>query len=219
MLVALGTLASAQTKGTKATKKAAAQLLDYSFTHPDAKVRYHSSGMVLSIHSDASYHSEAKARSRVAGHFILADSMQQPTLAPKPADQLPPHNGAILIISSILPMVVASATEAELAALYYNAREACTVRTILTEMGHPQPPTPIQTDNEVAVGLALDTVKQRRSKAIDMRFYWIRDRIQQGQFLVYWRPGSENDADYFSKHHPIQHHITMRPRFLTTPKE
>jgi hypothetical protein len=112
-------------------------------------------------------------------------------------------------------MVVASATEAELAALYYNAREACTVRTILTEMVHPQPPTPIQTDNEVAVGLAHNTVKQRRYKAIDMHFYCIRDLIQQGHFLVYWRPGRENYADYSSKHHPTKRHIVKRSRFLT----
>jgi Mrp family chromosome partitioning ATPase len=77
--------------------------------------------MILSIHSDASYHSETKACSRDAGHFILTESLQHPTVAPKPADTLPAHNGAILIINSILPMVVASATEAELAALYYNA--------------------------------------------------------------------------------------------------
>jgi hypothetical protein len=88
--------------------------------------------MILSIHSDASDHSKAKARSPVAGHFILTNSLQHPTVAPKPADPLTAHNGAILIISSILPMIVASATEAELVALYYNAREACTVRTILT---------------------------------------------------------------------------------------
>ena len=163
--------------------------------------------MVLSIHSNASYHSETNARSRIAGHLILTDKLQQPTVAPKPGDTLPPDNGAILVISAILPMVVASATEVELAALYYNAREACTIRTTLTEMGHPQPPTPIQTDNEVAVGLALNNVKQRRSKATDMCFYWIRDQIQQGHFLVYWRPGKQNKADYFSKHHPAKHHI------------
>ena len=215
MLVALGTLASAQTQGTQATKRAANQLLDYCFTHPNARVRFHASGMVLAIHSDASYHSEAQARSRVAGHFILSDALPDPANAPKPATAPPPHNGAILIISSILPMVLASATEAELAALYYSAREACSIRTTLTKMGHPQPPTPIQTDNEVAVGLALNKVKQRRSKAIDMRFYWIRDRIDQGQFLVYWRPGKENDADYFTKHHPTPHHIAQRPRYLT----
>jgi hypothetical protein len=47
----------------------------------------------------------------------------------------------------------------------------------LEELGHPQPPTAIQTDNECANGIANDTVKQRRSKAMDMRFYWIRNRI------------------------------------------
>ena len=117
MLVALGTLASAQTQGTQATKRAANQLLNYCFTHTNDRVRFHASGMFLAIHSDASYHSEAQARSRVAGHFILSDALTDPANAPKPATAPPPHNGAILIISSILPMVLASATEAELAAL------------------------------------------------------------------------------------------------------
>ena len=39
-----------------------------------------------------------------------------------------------------------------------------------------------------------------------MRFYWIRDRVRQGQFIVYWRNGDSNRADYFSKHHPATHH-------------
>ena len=86
MLVALGTLASAQTKGTQATKKAANQLLDCCFTHPDAKVRCHSSGMVLIIHSDASYHSETRARSRVAGHFVLSDAFPTPPRRPNQAN-------------------------------------------------------------------------------------------------------------------------------------
>jgi hypothetical protein len=92
MLVALGTLASAQTKGTQATKKASEQLLSYCFTHPVAKIRYHTSGMIPSIHSDVSYHSKAKDRSRVAGHFIITNSLQHPTVAPKPADPLPAQN-------------------------------------------------------------------------------------------------------------------------------
>ena len=216
MLVALGTLASAQTNGTTATAKAATQLLNYCATHPDAKVRFHASGMTLSIHSDASYLSEDKARSRAAGYFHLADPLPDPTKAPRPVDPTQRRNGAILILSTIMPMVLSSATEAELAALFYNAKEACVLRTTLEEMGHPQPATPIQTDNAVAVGLAHDTVKQRRSKAIDMRFYWIRDRVKNGQFLIYWRKGSDNDADYFSKHHATKHHINVRPNFFNT---
>ena len=37
MLVALGTLATAQTKGTEATMKECVRLLNYAATHPDAK--------------------------------------------------------------------------------------------------------------------------------------------------------------------------------------
>jgi hypothetical protein len=77
-----------------------------------------------------------------------------------------------------------SATEAEFGALFHNACDAVPLHTALIEMGHPQPDTPIQTDNACAAGISNKTVKQRRSKAIDMRFYCICDRIKQGQFLV-----------------------------------
>jgi hypothetical protein len=86
-------------------------------------------------------------------------------------------------------------------------------------LGHPQPPTPIQTDNSTAAGIATDSVKQKRSKAMDMQFYWIRDRVRQGQYLVYWRKGSTNRADYFtSKHHPALHHQAIRSSYLHMPK-
>jgi hypothetical protein len=41
-------------------------------------------------------------------------------------------------------------------------------------------------------------MKQRRSPAMDMRFYWIRNRVQQNQFHIYWRPGTKNLGDYFT---------------------
>jgi hypothetical protein len=81
-------------------------------------------------------------------------------------------------------------------------------------MGWPQPATPIQTDNLCAKGIIYDTVKQRRSKAIDMRFYWLRDCVRQGQFRVHWKKGSDNYADYFTKHHSPAHHRQMRGTYL-----
>jgi hypothetical protein len=109
---------------------------------------------------------------------------------------------------------MSSATEAETGALFYNAKEACLLRTTLSDLGHPQPATPIQTDNACAVGIVNETVKQRRSKAMDMRFYWVRDRVRAGEFLIYWKQGSENDADYYTKHHSPAHHRKMRSRYL-----
>ena len=206
MLVALGTLASAQTKATTATNLAISHLLDYCATHPDATVRYTSSAMCLHVHSDASYLSEADSRSRAGGYFFLsaAPPQQPPPITATP----PPINGAVHVHSSIIRAVMSSAAEAEIGALFFNAKEATSLRTTLAELGHPQLATPIQTDNQCAAGIANNTVKQRRSKAIDMRFYWIQDRAANGEFLIHWRPGIENLADYFTS--------TMLPHITKT---
>ena len=49
---------------------------------------------------------------------------------------------------------------------------------------------------------------------MDMRFYWINDRIKHGQFHVYWAPAPLNLGDYPSKHHAPEHHIKMQPTYL-----
>ncbi len=59
----------------------------------------------------------------------------------------PPNNGAIENIAKVIDAVVSSAAEAELGALFINAREALYLRRMLVDMGHPQPKTPIQMDN------------------------------------------------------------------------
>jgi hypothetical protein len=214
MLVALGSLASAQSGGTQATAKAAAHLLNYAASNPDATLRYHASDMILQVQSDASHNSEPKARSRAGGLHHLSSEVPNDHLPDAPA---PPLNGAIHIVSGIMRAVLASATEAELGALFVNAQDACVLRNTLIAMGWPQPATPIQTDNSCAEGIINDTVKQRRSKAIDMRFYWVRDRVRQGQFRIHWKKGSDNLADYFTKHHSPKHHQLMRPLFLHEP--
>jgi hypothetical protein len=78
MLVALGTITSNQSKGTKATAQALTQLLNYTATHPDATVRYTVSDMYLHIHIDTSYLSEAKARSRASGTFFFSSKPHDP---------------------------------------------------------------------------------------------------------------------------------------------
>ena len=52
---------------------------------------------------------------------------------------------------------------------------------------------------------------------MDLCFYCINDRIEQGQFRVFWRPGLENLGDYHSKHHPPEHHIAVRSKYLHVP--
>jgi hypothetical protein len=126
---------------------------------------------------------------------------------------LPVLNGATHVISVILKKRVSSVAEAEVAACFHNAREACELRTTLAFLGHIQPPTPIQTDNKTANGILTNTIKQKRSKAIDMNFYWLRDRVEDKEFEVYWQPGHINFADYFTKHHPASTHASLRSTY------
>ena len=38
--------------------------------------------------------------------------------------------------------------------------------------------------------------------------------MSQGQFVVNWKPGSVNLADYFLKHHPASYHKALRSIYL-----
>ena len=131
MIVALGCLAAAQTKGTEATAQAITQLLNYAATHSDAILRFQASDMYLHVHSDASYLSESEAHSRIAGFFFLSDQPKNPSVAPSPNAVPPPVNGAVLVLSNILKAVVSLATEAEMGGVFYNAMEATLLRVAL----------------------------------------------------------------------------------------
>ena len=124
----------------------------------------------------------------------------------------------IHVIAKILSNVMGSTAESEIGASYINGKEEIPIRTALEEMGHPQPPTLMRVYNTTAVGFANSTIKQKLSKAIDMRFYWIQDRTKQGQFVIYWRPGNQNLGDYHTKHHSPSHHRLMRPVYLHDTK-
>ena len=52
-----------------------------------------------------------------------------------------------------------------------------------------------------------------------MRFYWVRDRVRQKQFHIYWQKGKLNRADYFTKHHPGSHHRAVRSAHLHEPND
>jgi hypothetical protein len=53
--------------------------------------------------------------------------------------------------------------------------KAIYIRIILEELGHAQPPTPLQTDNAMVVKVINGKVQPKQTKAMDMRFHWLCD--------------------------------------------
>ena len=206
MLHALNDLATQTAKGTEKTMEALTHFLNYCATHPDAEIIFRASDMVIHNHSDAAYLVASEARSRAGGFTYMGNHKGKPQII----------NGAISVIAKIIKSVMSSAAEAEVGALFMNAKAIIPLRITCEELGHIQPATPMRTDNNTAEGIMNGTIKQNRSKAIDMRFYWLKDRVTQGQFHIYWEPGHTNLGDYYTKHHPPCHHKRVRPVYTYT---
>eukprot|EP00804_Cyclotella_cryptica_P025734 CCRYP_002928-RB/>CCRYP_002928-RB protein AED:0.35 eAED:0.38 QI:0/0/0/1/0/0/3/0/391 len=190
MLPALGSLATQQSAPTQNTMSKIQQFLNNAMRHPDAMITYCASNMILAVHSDASYLSEITAHSRGRGHFFLSED-----------DPSPHNNGAVLTLSQIITPVMSSAAKAERGALHINAWEVIPQRHLLNELGHPQPPTPIQIDNSTAL-------------AMDMRFHWLHfEKIKKSFAPI----GTTYLADYVTKHHPDIDHQSIHHIYLTQP--
>ena len=123
-------------------------------------------------------------------------------------------NGNIFVSCGILKIVVCSAAEDELAALFLNIKEGKILRLTLEELGHKQPPTTVHCDNSTATGISNNSVKKQRSCSMEMRFFWVTDQVKNGAFDVQWHPGQENLADYFTKHFDTKHHREVRTWYL-----
>ena len=186
-LPAVCDLASEQSFKLSSLTSKVDQLLAYMFANPSPVLVYYASDMVLQGYSDGSYLSVSKARSRAGGCGCFGW---------EGSERL---NGMVYAKSTILDVIVSSAAECEYAALYLLGRDMVWLREIARALGYPQKATPLKTDNKCADGLANGTAKLSKSKAMDMRFHWIRDRVKQGHFEVSWIAGEENIADFFTK--------------------
>ena len=98
--------------------------------------------------------------------------------------------------------------------MFLNCKEGKVLRSTLEEMGHPQPATNMTVDNSTAHGLTQGTMVAKKSKAMDMRFHWLRCREAQRHINFLWRRGKNNRADYHTKHHPPSHHVIKRPEYI-----
>ena len=156
-------------------------LLNYLTTNQDAKVRLHASDMVMNIHSNASYLSETKSRSRSCGHFFVG-------WMPK-NDKPIQLNGAFYVNTIILRFVDASAAEAKLGAFFHNCQEGIICRQTLADLVHPHPRTPVHCNNATAVRIANNTVKRQRFGSMEMRFFWVGNKEAPNIYEICWHPG------------------------------
>ena len=157
----------------------------YIRAKPLLGVTFWPSDMKLEVFTDSDFSSPY---SRTGGFFHLARN-DEPNFI----------NGPILCLSKLQPIATAAANEAEYVGMFMNGKTSLPVRQELTALGYPQEATLFKGDNKVAIGIATDTVQQRRSKYVDSKFHWFRDRCRRVDFKATWISTETNIADMFTK--------------------
>ena len=169
---------------------------------------FRAEGMILHGYCDASFMSEAKAKSR-GGDF---------TYLGRPYPAAP--NGAIEPHSSILAMTPTSAGQAEHGELFEFAKDIVAQRQLLEWIGYPQPTLPgtqIYEDNAATCEITHKAVKQRRSKHWAMRYHYTQELQQEGIIDVVKIDGADQLADYYTKNNPPKLHNERTQQFVQYP--
>ena len=182
-------LSCLQSKPTVLVLDKMERLLGYAATHDNAELIIRASDMLLTVFSDASFNSRPGSKSVAGGHHYLGRRSDPDFL-----------NAPILNVCSTIPVVCAAVSEAEYGGVFGNCQAAVEIRSILHNLGYSQPPTLVLCDNECAIGLANESVRPKKSKSIDLRLDWVRDRVRQGQFIIDFVPGKANLADFLQNH-------------------
>ena len=114
ILSSLSAISAEQANPTERTMQQVQHLLQYMHTNPNEIIQFRASNMVINIHSDASYLTASRCRSRAGGYFFLGSVLRN--------EENIKLNGNIAITCAILKLVAASAAEAELGALFVNTQ-------------------------------------------------------------------------------------------------
>ena len=206
ILVAVTRAASLQADPTERVMEMVDHIIGYLKKEPNLGVSYRASDMIITADSDASYNSEAKSRSRTGGYIYFGR---------KEDDQW--VNGPVAVLSAIQRLVATSACEAEYVALFETGKSVEAMRNIADALGLEQETTTINCDNQAATAIANDTAREKRTRHMNMRLHWVKDKVYRHVLEVRWRPGSTNLADFVTKLLDRKDFEDKRDKVMTRP--
>lgn len=97
-------------------------------------------------------------------------------------------------------VVAMSSTEAEYVALSTAAKEAVYLRRLLLEIGWSlDGPITICGDNISSHHIAKNPVHHKRTKHIDIKYHFVREKVECNEIILEYVPTDKNVADVLTK--------------------
>jgi len=108
--------------------------------------------------------------------------------------------GTISWSSKLQTIVALSTTEAEYVAAVHAGKEIIWFHQFLTELGYSfNTPSILHLDNQSAISVSKDPEHHGRMKHLDLRFFWLRDKVTAGSISPPFVPTSDMAADLLTK--------------------
>uniref|UniRef100_A0A0A9X817 Retrovirus-related Pol polyprotein from transposon TNT 1-94 n=1 Tax=Lygus hesperus TaxID=30085 RepID=A0A0A9X817_LYGHE len=108
-------------------------------------------------------------------------------------------NGPVSWTSRKQPIVATSSTESEYISAAECARTLIYLRNFLEELSGKEVPTELNIDNQSAMDLINNGVLNRRSKHIDVRYHYIKEKVDEGLIQIKYCPTETQIADILTK--------------------
>jgi hypothetical protein len=155
-------------------------------------------GIILSATVDASYgnHKDRKSHTGVTLH-IGSDS------------------GSFLTRSKKQTITADSSTVAELIGAHVAAKEIAWARSLLEELGCKQESaTVLYEDNMSTIAIINSDCNTKRTKHIDIRYNFIREKVQAKDIVMVHKPSPEMTSDILTKALGPKQYLHIRPSLL-----
>lgn len=110
-------------------------------------------------------------------------------------------NGAVVSWKSSKQTCVALSTaEAEYVALASATQESTWIRKLLNDLHHkPEGPTVLYDDNQAAIAISQNSQTHRKTKHIDIRYHYVREKTLDQSIVVQYCPTDSMVADILTK--------------------
>jgi hypothetical protein len=205
LLPAVNEIASTQSAPTSKTMQQVERLANYIARFPKGSVIYKTTEMILRAMYDSALRLHGKHK---AGSILYHANKNDP----------PESIGNIIeVLCKLPPNVVASIAEGEYCSQFLTGQTAYWHRVLLERMGYPQPSTILYGDNTTAIGIANDSIKAKKSKAMDNKMHWIQDRTRLKDFLPTHIATELNSADYQTKNLSVKEHNRQVKNYIKFP--
>ena len=169
---------------------AAKRILKYLKTTQELSIKFcgSSKGELIGF-ADANWAGDVDTRRSTTGYVFFLNS------------------GVISWNSKRQPTVATSSTEAEYMSLYSATQEAIWLRLLLKDLERTdQVATKIFQDNQGCIALAKNPVYHARTKHIDIKFHFLREKVIHEVIALEYKPTEEMIADGFTKALPRDKH-------------